>query len=126
MTRYFDDLETRSADQRAAALAKALPDQIARAKALQGYAGALDGVTPAAITSVAALAALPVLRKSDLGRAQAAAAPFGGLTTRPASGFAHIFQSPGPSIMVGFSITVFNPSSFPRQTSSSEAYLVKE
>ncbi len=96
MTRSFDDLETRSADQRAAALAKALPDQIARAKALPGYAGALDGVTPASITTLEALAKLPVLRKSDLGRAQAAAGPFGGLTTRPASGFAHIFQSPGP------------------------------
>ena len=91
MTRYFDELETRSPDQRAAALAKALPDQIARAKALPGYAGALDGVNPSSITSVEALARLPVLRKSDLGRAQA-----GGLTTRPASGFAHIFQSPGP------------------------------
>jgi phenylacetate-CoA ligase len=96
MTRPFDDLETRSADQRAAALAKALPDQIARAKALPGYAGTLDGVTPASITTVEALAKLPVLRKSDLGRAQGAAGPFGGLTTRPASGFAHIFQSPGP------------------------------
>ncbi|MDD9708646.1 phenylacetate--CoA ligase family protein [Seohaeicola sp. SP36] len=96
MTRYFDELETRSPDERAAALAKALPDQIARAKALPGYAGALDGVNPSSITSVEALARLPVLRKSDLGRAQAGAAPFGGLTTRPASGFAHIFQSPGP------------------------------
>ena len=96
MTRYFDELETRSPDQRAAALAKALPDQIARAKALPGYAGALDGVNPSSITSVEALARLPVLRKSDLGRAQAGAAPFGGLTTRAASGFAHIFQSPGP------------------------------
>jgi phenylacetate-CoA ligase len=48
------------------------------------------------ITDAAALSALPVLRKSDLGRAQSAAAPFGGLTGLPASGFAHIFQSPGP------------------------------
>lgn len=96
MTRYFDELETRSPAERAAAIARALPDQIARAKALPGYAGTLDGVTPATITSVDALAKLPVLRKSDLGRAQAGASPFGGLTTRPASGFAHIFQSPGP------------------------------
>ncbi|MFU8862553.1 MAG: phenylacetate--CoA ligase family protein [Rhodobacterales bacterium] len=96
MSRYFDELETRSADQRAAAIARALPDQITRARALPGYAGTLDAVHPATITSVAALATLPVLRKSDLGRAQAQAAPFGGLTTRPVSGFAHIFQSPGP------------------------------
>jgi phenylacetate-CoA ligase len=96
MTRYFDELETRSPAQRAAAIARALPDQIARAKALPGYAGTLDGVNPAGITSVEALSKLPVLRKSDLGRAQAGAAPFGGLTTRPAHGFAHVFQSPGP------------------------------
>ena len=96
MTRYFDDLETRSPADRAKALALALPEQIARARALPGYAGMLDGVDAASITTVEALAALPVLRKSALGQAQAGAAPFGGLTTRPASGFAHIFQSPGP------------------------------
>ncbi|HAW47433.1 MAG TPA: AMP-dependent synthetase, partial [Roseovarius sp.] len=72
------------------------PAQIARAQALPGYAGALDGVEAARVTDAGALATLPVLRKSDLGRAQGAAAPFGGLTARPAHGFAHIFQSPGP------------------------------
>jgi len=96
MTEYFDTLETRSAEARAEAIARALPEQIARAQALPGYDGALDGVDPAAITDAAALAALPVLRKSDLGRAQTGAAPFGGLTARPANGFAHVFQSPGP------------------------------
>jgi phenylacetate-CoA ligase len=93
---YFDELETRTAEARAGHLAQALPKQIARAKGLGGYAGTLDAVDSAAITSVEALAALPVLRKSDLGRAQGAAAPFGGFTTRPASGFSHVFQSPGP------------------------------
>jgi len=96
MPEYFDNLETRSADERQSALAKALPEQIARAQALPGYGGALDGIDPQAIRSVADLAALPVLRKSDLGRAQGASAPFGGLTTRNAAQFAHIFQSPGP------------------------------
>ena len=93
---FFDNLETRSAEKRAADLAQALPAQIARAKALGGYAGALDGVDAATVTSVEALAALPVLRKSELGKAQAANAPFGGFTTKPASGFSHVFQSPGP------------------------------
>ncbi|RXV63907.1 AMP-dependent synthetase [Roseovarius sp. A46] len=96
MTQYFDELETRSNEARAEALARALPAQIARAQALPGYAGALDGVEAARVTDAGALATLPVLRKSDLGRAQGAAAPFGGLTARPAHGFAHIFQSPGP------------------------------
>ena len=93
---HFDDQETRSADARAADLAQALPAQIARAKALPGYSGSLDGVDPATITSADALAGLPVLRKSELGKAQAVSAPFGGFTTKPAQAFTHIFQSPGP------------------------------
>ncbi len=96
MSRHFDDLEIRSADARQSALASALPQQIARAQGLDGYGGRLDGVEAAAVTSAAGLASLPVLRKSDLGAAQGASAPFGGLTTRPAHGFAHVFQSPGP------------------------------
>ncbi|MEP3442885.1 MAG: phenylacetate--CoA ligase family protein [Sulfitobacter sp.] len=92
----FDDLETRSRQERTAAYANALPQQIARAQKLSGYAGHLDGIDPAVVTSIEVLAALPVLRKSDLGRAQAADAPFGGFTTRPAHGFSHVFQSPGP------------------------------
>ncbi|GAW33473.1 phenylacetate-coenzyme A ligase [Roseovarius sp. A-2] len=96
MTDYFDAQETRSAADRAEALARDLPAQIARAQGLPGYNGALDGVEAQRITDAAALSALPVLRKSDLGRAQGAAAPFGGLTGLPASGFAHVFQSPGP------------------------------
>ncbi|UWQ28543.1 phenylacetate--CoA ligase family protein [Leisingera sp. M523] len=93
---YFDTLETRSADERAADLAKALPEQIARAQSASGYAELLDGVDPAAVVSAEALAALPVLRKSELSRAQAGNPPFGGFTVKPATGFAHVFQSPGP------------------------------
>ena len=93
---FYDTLETRSADERAADLAGALPEQLARAKSAPGYAGMLDGVDPASIISVEALAALPVLRKSELSKAQAAHPPFGGFTVKPATGFAHIFQSPGP------------------------------
>lgn len=96
MSRYFDDLETRSADRRAADLARALPRQIVRAAALPGYGDSLAGVDPAGITDAAALAALPVLRKSDLGRAQAARPPLGGLSAHDTAGFAHVFQSPGP------------------------------
>ena len=96
MNQYFDALETRSADARAADLAFALPAQIARALGVPGMAAHIGAVDTASITDVAALARLPVLRKSDLGAAQKAAAPFGGLTTRPAHGFEHIFQSPGP------------------------------
>ncbi|MFG6590216.1 phenylacetate--CoA ligase family protein [Sulfitobacter sp. 1A12157] len=93
---HFDDLETRSTDQRAADLAQALPQQIARAQGLPGYGETLKGVDASQITSAEALADLPVLRKSELGKAQAAQAPFGGFTTKPVTEFSHVFQSPGP------------------------------
>lgn len=93
---YFDTLETRSDDQRASDQAKALQGQIALAQTAVGYGSSLAGIDASSITSAADLAALPVLRKSDLSKAQAANAPFGGFTVKPASGFAHIFQSPGP------------------------------
>jgi phenylacetate-CoA ligase len=93
---HFDDLETRSADQRAADLAQALPQQIARAQGLPGYGETLKEVDASQITSAAALANLPVLRKSELGKAQAGQPPFGGFTTKPVTEFSHVFQSPGP------------------------------
>ena len=96
MTSYFDALETRSAEDRAAWIAVLLPQQIARAQGLAGYADSLAGVPASTVTTLPDLAALPVLRKADLGRAQAARGPLGGFTTRPAAGFAHVFQSPGP------------------------------
>ena len=95
MSTYFDTAETRSADERAAAIARDLPMQVEAAKGLPGNA-ALAEVDPAAVTSAEALARLPVLRKSDLVAAQKARAPFGGLTALPVAGFAHVFQSPGP------------------------------
>lgn len=96
MSTFFDGLETRSADERAADIARLLPKQIARAQVLGGYADALSGVDASSITSVADLASLPVLRKSEIGKSQAENAPLGGFTTKPVSGFAHVFQSPGP------------------------------
>jgi len=73
---YFDELETRSAHDRAAHQAAILS---------QMFEGAL--------------AAQPVLRKSDLGALQASKPPFGGLVR---GGFSHVFQSPGPLYEPGF------------------------
>ena len=95
-TSPYDALERRTAEARADDLAQKLPRQIKRAQGLEGYADALVGVTAENIRSVEDLAALPVLRKSNLGTAQAKAPPFGGYTTKPAHEFTHIFQSPGP------------------------------
>lgn len=88
------DLEHRTAEERAADLATALPAQIARAQALSGYA-ALSGVDASSVTTMADLAKLPVLRKSELVSAQSSTPPLGGLAG-PVRGFSHVFQSPGP------------------------------
>ncbi len=96
MSRYFDALETRSADQRETDLAAALPAQIARAALLSGYAASLTDVNAATITSTAALAGLPVLRKSEIGAAQKANAPLGGFAHMANPNLVHVFQSPGP------------------------------
>ena len=86
---YFDDLETRSADARAAAQLGALNIQLARVAAQPG-ACRIDG---APLAALADLARLPVLRKSDLVGWQKENPPFGGLLT---ANVAHVFQSPGP------------------------------
>ena len=97
MTEFHDDLETRDPAVRETALFENLRNQIARAQAkAPGIARHLGGVEAAAVTGRAALAALPVLRKSALIEMQRADPPFGGLTTRPANTFDRIFQSPGP------------------------------
>src|SRR6056297_4296579 len=84
MSKYFDNLENRSADERASAVSRALPEQIERAKGLASYGDRLKAVDAAKVKAQADLATLPVLRKADLGQAQGETAPFGGLTTRAA------------------------------------------
>ena len=93
---FFDDLETRSADQRASDLAIALPAQIANAQKLSGYSDALGDIDASAIQTIDDLAGLPVLRKSDLVQAQSKNGPLGGFGALNTHEFAHIFQSPGP------------------------------
>jgi phenylacetate-CoA ligase len=93
---FFDDLETRSADQRASDLALALPAQIANAQKLGGNATALGSVDASSIQTLGDLARLPVLRKSDLVQAQSENGPLGGYGALKTHEFAHIFQSPGP------------------------------
>jgi phenylacetate-CoA ligase len=61
-----------------------------------GYAEHLKGIDPDCITNRAALATLPVLRKSDLPTLHKATPPFGGFVSKPASAFARLYTSPGP------------------------------
>ena len=92
----YDPLETRSTEARDAAIAENLPKLIATAQGLTGYRDSLGSVVAEAVTDLTALAALPVLRKSDLLARQSEEPPLGGLTTRDATGFDRLFQSPGP------------------------------
>ena len=97
MSKHFDALETRTADERKSALATRLPQQIAHAKANTTYfAESLKNVDAAAITSTVALAALPVVRKSDLIELQKQQRPFGGLAASHWGRLGRVFSSPGP------------------------------
>lgn len=94
---YYDELETRAPQLREAALVAALPAQIAHAKAnAPGFARILAGVDPDVVNSRAALARLPVTRKSDLAELQKAMPPLGGLNATPVAQLAKLFVSPGP------------------------------
>ena len=96
MSAHYDQLETRSPDARAADWAVKLPRLLAAAKATPAGKARLGDVDADAVRDAGALAALPVLRKSDLSALQAKEPPFGGVAAIPTSGFAHVFQSPGP------------------------------
>ena len=97
----MDALETRAPAEREAALLAALPAQIAHARtASAAFANILAGIDPATITSRAALATLPVTRKSDLlarQQAERASNVFGGFSTIGfGAAMPRVFSSPGP------------------------------
>jgi phenylacetate-CoA ligase len=94
---YYDELEVRSISKRQDAEARDLARQVAYVKEnAPYYRELLADVDPAAITTRAALARLPITRKSDLKDIQMRHAPFGGLNGWEVCRFAHIYQSPGP------------------------------
>jgi phenylacetate-CoA ligase len=96
-TEHFDRLETRSHKAREAALMAALPKLIGHAKRhAPGFAKIVSSVKPEKIKSRAALATLPVTRKSDLGALQKQLPPLGGLNATPTEKLAKLFVSPGP------------------------------
>jgi phenylacetate-CoA ligase len=101
---YYDVLETRSPAEREASLMAALPGVLAHAKAhAPAYATVLGDLTPSEVNNRAALAKLPVTRKSELIERQKTARvqgdAFGGFATigwRPRRGAQRVFASPGP------------------------------
>jgi len=96
MTTHYDALETREPAEREADLFARLAGVLRKAMAAPAYAERLKGIDPSDITSRAALARLPVLRKSDLPALHKASPPFGGLVTGLPGSFGRLFTSPGP------------------------------
>ena len=103
MSEFFDTFETRTPAAREAALMAALPTQIAHAQTrTAAMAEILAGVDAAGVTSRAALARLPVTRKSELlARQQAVRAAggdaFGGFAAiRWGAAMPRLYASPGP------------------------------
>ena len=97
MSDYYDALEIRDPAERERTLLAALPGQIAHAKKnAPGFARILAGVDAQAVSTRAALAGLPVTRKSDLSELQKRELPLGGLNATPLHKLAKIFVSPGP------------------------------
>ena len=93
---HYDALETRDPEVREAALFVALRDHLRAAMRAPAIARLLDGIDPNAAMDRAALATLPVIRKSELMGLQADSSPFGGLTPGAIEEFANVFASPGP------------------------------
>jgi phenylacetate-CoA ligase len=95
-TDHYDALETRAPATREAELFSRLPNILRKAMEAPGYAEHLRGIDPAQIINRAALAKLPVLRKSDLPALHKAAPPFGGFVSGFPGAFARLYTSPGP------------------------------
>ncbi|MCW2312369.1 phenylacetate--CoA ligase family protein [Rhodoferax antarcticus] len=103
MTAFYDELETRSPEAREAQLLAALALQLAHAKLVSpALAEIFKDVNPAAVTSRAALAKLPVTRKQALLELQLASRQRGGSVFGGFSAAAfgaqmpRVFASPGP------------------------------
>ncbi len=97
MNDHFDAMETRAPEARERDQFAALGRQLAHAKAhAPALARLLADVDPASVTSRAALARLPVTRKSDLAELQKAVRPFGGFAATRWGGARRVFASPGP------------------------------
>ena len=96
MADHYDALEARDPAAREREQLARLPEVVARALTAAGWALHLSGIDPKSITSRAALAKLPLLRKSELLARQKAAPPFGGFNATPPGKAKRLMMSPGP------------------------------
>ena len=94
---HYDDLETRTPEERAEAMFGALPHQIHFAQFNSpAFKRILEGVDSDSVDNPEALAKLPITRKSELMELQNEDPPFGGLVTVKTGELARVFASPGP------------------------------
>lgn len=97
MSEFFDAAETRAQEQRDVAQLGELRDLLTWARpAATALDRQLAGIDIPSLTSRAALAQIPVLRKSDLLSMQGVAPPFANLTTCPPGMLKRLLVSPGP------------------------------
>ena len=93
---HFDALESREPAERERDLMQRLPRLVLKAQSAHGFARILAGVDANDVGSRAALARLPVTRKSDLKDLQNTGPPFGGLAATPIERLLRLYMSPGP------------------------------
>ncbi|HEY4863243.1 MAG TPA: AMP-binding protein [Xanthobacteraceae bacterium] len=96
MADHYDQWETREPEARERDLMARLPALVAGAMKAPAWAAHLAGIDAKSVTSRAALAKLPVLRKSELPGMQKNNPPFAGFLSHPISDFGRLFTSPGP------------------------------
>jgi phenylacetate-CoA ligase len=96
MSEYYDRLETRRPLTRERTQLKAIRETVEHLAATRAWRERYAGITAAKLRSRADLAAIPVLRKSELKDLQAARPPFAGLSTAKLVGVGRLFTSPGP------------------------------
>jgi len=102
MARHFDELETRSPDERENALYTRLPELLAHAQKQSAHYRALfAGITAAEINDASSLASLPLTRKSDLLQGPGQELRLARILPRPIAQAHHLFQSPGPIYEIG-------------------------
>jgi phenylacetate-CoA ligase len=93
---HYDSLETRDLAEREHDLFLHLPKHIAHAMRAPGWQKHLAETDPHALISRAALAKLPILRKSDFVALQKSDPPFAGFNVTPPGKAKRLFMSPGP------------------------------
>jgi phenylacetate-CoA ligase len=96
MSEHFDALETRDPAVREREQFARLNEIVVRAVTAPGWARHLSAVDVKSVNSRAALAKLPVLRKSDISALQKEHPPFGGLNVTPPGKARRLLMSPGP------------------------------